>query len=149
MKYSRPYQLDVSWMTGELSLDPFDLAGLRGEHFALAAPFEFLLTLSPGVTIPVTISRGFVTDGASIPWMFQGLVPRSARTWPPAIIHDLLYGARGWEIISKGRSDAVFGLALAKQELPPWRIAAMFEAVKWGGGGCMPYHTPNFHTHKN
>ena len=41
----------------------------------------------------LTIPKGFVTDGASIPWYFRSLVgcPFSPKTIKSSVIHDYLY----------------------------------------------------------
>ena len=92
----------------------------------------FPVHVKTGNDFLITIPRGFVTDGASIPrlvWTFVG-GPFSGKYVKPAVAHDYLYAVH---LYSRYKADLIFleamkscGVSLIKREL-------MFLAVRVGG----------------
>jgi hypothetical protein len=77
-----------------------------------------------------TIPRGFVTDGASVPWFFQRLLPRQGRYFAAAVIHDYLY----WSgLLSRKEADLVL-LEFSKRLRVGWIDRHMlYRGVRIGG----------------
>jgi hypothetical protein len=83
------------------------------------------------------IPKGFVFDGASIPYGFRNAFnPADTRYMAFALIHDYLYSA---EIYPRLTNDRIFfvGMMLSN-EVPEWKCRAMYSAVVVGG--AWSYH---------
>lgn len=80
----------------------------------------------------VTVPKGFVTDGASIPQIFWSLIGSPfGKYCNAAIVHDYLY------FIVEGtrkRADYVFYEAMTFLEVSFWRRKTMWLAVRLGAG---------------
>ncbi len=90
----------------------------------------------------VLIRRGFPTDGASIPrlaWSFT-YHPFQMPLLPHALEHDALYAA---ELLpSRAAVDTRFDLSMRLSPSIPWiKRAAIYRAVRIGGGGVWDRHT--------
>lgn len=85
-----------------------------------------------GVELPVTVPEGFVTDFASIPKVFQGLIHPFGSHAPAAVLHDYLY-AIGRQRARK-YADLLFFYAMKESGVRPWRRTTMFLMVKLFGG---------------
>jgi len=128
----RPYPIDVVWHC-EPILRPFSLVGCDEVLFSVHKPVDYTVTIdhwSEDITVPA----GFITDGASIPTLLRWVIPQSQPTWAPALLHDYFYGSKGWNKISRKTCDKLFGIALAKQNIPFYRLAAMYRSVALFGG---------------
>ena len=96
----------------------------------------------------IMVPAGFETDFASIPWGLWNLFPPLGPWARPAIIHDFLYATRGDGIFgtrkwitrevaySRAEADAIFREAMEVVEVPAWRRAIMYRAVRIGGWVC-------------
>lgn len=93
--------------------------------------------LSDGRTL--VVDAGFLSDGASIPWILQPVVgPRfSATTFPAAFGHDSLYAS---ELLPREQCDEQFRLWLI--ECGCWRMTARlyWMGVRLGGGAVWAKH---------
>lgn len=122
--------------TGELRLTSLDADCLL---WRLDEPLRYELERQ-GSGAVVEVPAGFVTDGASIPRILQGFVPRWGKWSRPAVVHDFLcgevaasrpYGVRGWGMISSRRqADAVFYEALLVAGVSRPLAFSMWAAVR-------------------
>lgn len=92
-------------------------------HKILAEDFVFL-----GVFVP----KGFITDGASIPFWAWSIIRETpyGRVLPAAIIHDYLYQSGD---LPRHIADFLFYHALIKCRIPKWKAKIMHYAVRWFG----------------
>lgn len=84
----------------------------------------------------VTVPRGFVTDGASIPRLGQlltGWGPWDEPQRLPAIVHDWLYCQRD---TARTYADRAFRALLASEDAGWFRRTVMYWAVVLGGGSA-------------
>lgn len=85
--------------------------------------------------LEITVKAGFISDMASIPKMFWGIIgsPFEGKYRKAALIHDGLYGSH-W--LTKKESDALF-LEMMKVNGVSWlKRYTMYYAVKWFGNGA-------------
>lgn len=85
------------------------------------------LRLDQDLTIDgLTVPRGFVTDGNSVPFGLRWLFRPYGRMFVPAIFHDFLVRTGS---IARTDADALY-LVLGKREgVPAWTRYPMFAAV--------------------
>jgi hypothetical protein len=126
----------MSAFTGTLRLTSLD-ADCR--VWRLEEPLRYEIgELGSGALI--VIPEGFVTDGASIPRLIQGVLPAWGRWSRAAIIHDYLcrsiddghpIGVMGWGIIGRRhQADAIFREAMLVSEVPRPLAWIMWAAVR-------------------
>ena len=77
----------------------------------------------------VIVPAGFETDLASIPRIFQSLVPKVDRHMLPAIVHDYLCRKPDF---SRKTADRVFLEAMRLKQVNPVRRRLMYWAVRIG-----------------
>lgn len=82
--------------------------------------------------IKVTIKKGLITNGASIPRAFWSIIgcPMSGLYVGSAIIHDGLYGSH---ILTKEESDMLFLDMMTHNGVSKIKRTLMFWAVKYAG----------------
>lgn len=68
------------------------------------------------------------TDFASVPAIFQWLIPRSGRYTRAAVLHDHLWRTRK---VSLADADGIFRRAMAELKVPFLRRWLMWTAVRW------------------
>jgi len=74
----------------------------------------------------VTVPTGYVTDGASIPFIARAIFSPTGKYFPAAIIHDyLITEEKNWE-----KANYQFGIELEKLHITKWRKALILAAVK-------------------
>lgn len=106
----------------------------------------------------VLVSRGFITDIASVPrfaWTLTGIKPDGLHR-AAAVVHDLLYQWRGLPQLPSGalqywennqwqnsttrwtreQCDLLFRQIMTEAGEAPWRIRLMFWAVRMFGGAA-------------
>jgi hypothetical protein len=98
------------------------------DQWELAAPLIYVSVDLDVITVP----EGFVTDLASIPQAFQGLISVNGRHRAPAILHDYLYSIRAFDGNRK-RCDDLFLEAMASVGVRWSQRWAMYLAVRVGG----------------
>lgn len=90
----------------------------------------------------VVISTGFITDFASVPFIFWSILPPTGRYGKAAVVHDWLYQHKTdtkfdlWHrIFSKERkkADDVFKEAMQVLKVKGWRVFVMYWGVRIGG----------------
>ena len=81
----------------------------------------------------VNVPIGFVTDFASIPWVFWALVPYWGKYGKAAVLHDYIYqtGSR-----SRKEADAIFYEAMIVGNTRPWKAKLMYLAVRLFGAAA-------------
>jgi len=90
---------------------------------------SFTVTWRDGVW---TIPQGFESDLASIPRIFQGLIPKVGKHIQPAITHDWFYVNGG---ITKAEADDMFLDGMEYTKVSWWKRRLMYRAVRVGGNG--------------
>lgn len=78
-----------------------------------------------------TVPAGFRTDLASIPQALQAVIGKWERHAPAAVLHDWLYATQP---MPRRAADWLFAEALYAAGVPMWKRAAMWMAVRAGGG---------------
>jgi len=79
-----------------------------------------------------TAPNGFLTDGASVPWLAWWLTytPHDPRVAEAAAIHDAAYV---YQPRTRAEADRVFRELLLRNDAAPWKAALMFWAVRLFG----------------
>lgn len=76
-----------------------------------------------------TVKKGFISDGMSIPWLFQPLIGNPFE--PPfvyaAIVHDWYYRT---QIIDRNLADTIFRSMLAKSGVPEWKCSVIYLSLR-------------------
>lgn len=88
----------------------------------------------------IVVSRGYPTDGASIPRAAWAVI---GHPWdyylPAAIVHDALYAAEVWP---RQEADACFHDLMQALSVEHFRLHAMYYAVRLFGLWAWRHHTP-------
>jgi len=74
----------------------------------------------------VRVPAGFITDGASIPWIFRRMFSPTGRYFGAAIIHDYIL-AKDWDWKNANHQFEVEMTALG---IPGWRKSSILASVK-------------------
>ena len=74
----------------------------------------------------VCVPAGFVTDFASIPWLFWTLLPSWGRYGKAAVIHDYLYQTQSR---TRKEADDIFLEAMLISGTREWKARIMYLAV--------------------
>lgn len=91
------------------------------------------------VVFEFVIEPGFVTDGASVPWLFRGFFPRmGTKSDGAALIHDILYGA---ELVDRDTADKLFHVACLHFGTTKLKADLMYSALVVGGWWTWRKHT--------
>lgn len=78
----------------------------------------------------ITIPKGTVTDGASVPWMLRWLFPQMGKYSKASLAHDYLYDNR---IGSRADADWDFFRWMLQDGVPQWKAVLFTIAVSIGG----------------
>ena len=82
---------------------------------------------------PITIPKGFRTDGASIPLILRPFFERYGKSAEAAVIHDYLYSKFNDTGINRELADKIF-LFILKENGVSWRVRnMMYKAVRMFG----------------
>jgi len=97
----------------------------------LARIQEQFLYSSDVLGFTLTIPKGFLTDGASVPRLFWNLIPPWGDYGPAAIVHDYLYR---WQKTPKAIADKVLleGMWVLGCQVATYSV--IYLAVHWFGG---------------
>lgn len=98
-------------------------------YWKLLEGFEYHVGTYPSDEI-IKVPAGFITDFASVPKMFRGLIKRDGKHGKAAVIHDYCYATA---IYSKFKADRIFLEAMAVLGVNLWKREIMFHAVLWFG----------------
>jgi hypothetical protein len=87
----------------------------------------------------IRVRAGYSTDGASIPRLAWRLIGHPwGQYLPAAIVHDILYETEIWD---REMADQCFRDLMQWLEVPAWRRALMYRAVRTFGGPTWAKHT--------
>jgi hypothetical protein len=83
----------------------------------------------------VTLPKGFVSDGASIPKLARAIVgsPFEFEYLAAAVIHDALYRKGYYDEITRAQADLIFRDLLWDTKVSFWKIPPFYAAVRAGG----------------
>lgn len=113
-----------------------NLPAIRWE--SLTSPISVLeedLVYVSGAGEKFVIPKGFRTDYASIPKIFRNIYEPTGPSRFPAILHDFLYGKRGYAPYYKNRKecDELFLEAMQLVGVDLLQRRAIYRAVRWFG----------------
>ncbi|AYV94403.1 DUF1353 domain-containing protein [Fusobacterium necrophorum] len=78
----------------------------------------------------ITVPKGFITDGASVPRIFWTLFPPQGKYTPAAIIHDFLYSECNDTGINRTLADRIFLHIMKELGVSFLKRTAMYRAVR-------------------
>ena len=83
----------------------------------------------------IEVPKGFISDYASVPRMFQWIVPRFGKYNAAAVVHDWLFEHGKIEGSKIGRSltDRIFLAIMKKSKCRRWRRKLMYRMVRMFG----------------
>jgi hypothetical protein len=110
-------------------IEPVDFRPfVDGQHWIVREPLVYVVGVSKD---SVTVPRGFVTDFASIPQVFQSMIKQNGRYLLPAVVHDYLY----WkQTCSREQADRIFDLAMIENQVSDVHRVPMYKVVSAAGG---------------
>ena len=120
-------------MTVAYSVDPVLRWGLAQARFVLTEPFTVTWSRPRSPLVHFTVPAGFSTDLASIPRLFQSIVPKVGKHIQPAIVHD--WGYAGNTDLTKADTDLLFLEGMKASGVWWLRRRVMYLAVRLGGKG--------------
>lgn len=86
---------------------------------------------------PITLPKGFKTDFASIPTMFQNIIKVNGKHRKAALLHDYLYsinGSVGWNKLTREQCDVLFLKEMERANVKWLKRKVMYRMVRWCGG---------------
>ncbi len=95
-------------------------------------PYAYLHPVH-GQEVMIEVPLGFVTDFASIPSFFQGLIQPFGRHAPAAVLHDYLYAIGQKK--ARALADRLFLNAMREAGVPAIRRSVMYRMVRLFGAG--------------
>ncbi len=102
------------------------LEDIDGDTWRVHKPFGYVTKSRDKICVPV----GFVTDLASIPWLFRRVLPKSGPYNKAAVIHDWLYRNHTFE---RSRCDDILLEAMAFEGVGYCKRYTIYWAVRAGG----------------
>lgn len=105
------------------------------DEWVLLSPLRYVTYVTKR-NIEITVPQGFRNDLASIPRLFQAIVPKVAKHRRAAVVHDYLYRERGnlpYAYFTRAQSDKIFLEAMKTDGVRFTRRWAMYLAVRSGG----------------
>jgi len=87
----------------------------------------------------IRVPAGFITDFASVPWLFWMVIPSWGKYGKAAVIHDYLYQHHQLHYITEGititrkEADSIFYGAMLVSGTKSWKAQLMYLAVRWFG----------------
>lgn len=83
----------------------------------------------------IIVPVGFVTDFASIPWLFWAFLPSWGKYGKAAVIHDFLYQSHNYPEMSHSRKEAddIFYEAMLVEGTKHWKARVMYIGVRLFG----------------
>jgi hypothetical protein len=113
---------------------------MDGKHIVLTDDLEVWVNIF-NQKIELTIPKHFRCDLASIPQMFQWLIPKLGKWNKAAVVHDWFYknprleNERGKYIatLSREQVDGLFYQIMKGSGVSWWKRHAMYRAVRLGG----------------
>lgn len=84
-----------------------------------------------GQVLTIVVPKGFVSDGASVPWFFWKIVPPFGNYLRAAVVHDYLYRVG---CLSRRVADAVLWSMAIADKTPKWQMRVIDTGLAIGGG---------------
>lgn len=81
----------------------------------------------------IEVPAQYRTDFASVPRIFWRILPPHGPYVPAAVVHDWLCDLAGRSGIDSPTTHKVFLEAMEVLQVPAWKRAIMYRAVKWFG----------------
>lgn len=107
-------------------LKPYPSFNIHGaSEWVLEEPLTYLSDEPDEIVVPA----GFVTDLASIPRIFRGLLPQNDRHRLAAVVHDYLC-RQAQSRKERARGDRIFREAMFDLGVPGWKRWVMWAAVR-------------------
>jgi hypothetical protein len=108
-------------------------AGMRGSSriFLIVADYRYTHP-----KWPITVPRGTLTDGASVPKIFWSIFSPIGSYFPAALIHDFLYlkaSKKRYGSYTRAMADRAFLDAMADCGVPWLTRQTIYAAVRVGG----------------
>lgn len=103
---------------------PLRLEATRPGHWLLLVDLEW--QAKERIVVPA----GFVTDLASIPRPFRGVLNQNGNSRRPSVLHDYLYSTRS---VTRTEADAIFRRALAAEGVGGLGRFTYWAGVRLGG----------------
>ena len=100
------------------------------QNVQLTDTFVFRSKIAGTVEVPA----GYISDGASVPRLFQNIFPPYGKYLEAAVAHDYIYSDI-FDRFTKKQADNVFRELLEVLRIPEWKIKLMYRGVKLGGKG--------------
>jgi hypothetical protein len=117
-------------------LTPLVAKAISGSEWQLTEP----LIYQPPYGLYIKVPAGFPCDLASIPRLFQLLIPVNDSHRQAATLHDFLYAGRGVvegtavrQEFTRAECDVMFLDAMRESGVPRWKRYSMYLAVRAGG----------------
>jgi len=114
----------MSSFTSELVVTPVD-----ERRWKLVRSFTYHVGSQHSRNI-LTVPKGFVTDFASIPWVFWQFLPAWGRYGKAAVLHDYIYQTH---IRTRLEADHLFHEAMLVGGTKAWKALIMYLAVRLCG----------------
>ena len=117
-----------------LTYTPEESKILRKDHWRVESPFRYYLGDKYSNSW-VYVPEGYLTDGASVPRIFWGLIPPWGIYGQAAVVHDYLCEFLSITVdgdplsITRKRADEIFLEAMTVLEVPAYLKYPMFYAV--------------------
>lgn len=77
----------------------------------------------------IFIPAGFISDFASVPRLFWGIIPPHGRTASACIVHDYLYEAKPIKA-TRRQVDLYWKSLLQQCNIPRWQVNVMYAYVR-------------------
>ena len=115
----------MSSFTSELWVTP-----LNERKWKLLRPFTYHVGSRNSRQV-IKVPKGFVTDYASVPWIFWQFLPAWGRYGKGAVVHDYLYQHH---LYSRAMSDLIFKETMIAGGTSKWKANLMYWGVRLFGG---------------
>ena len=119
-------------MTVTYSSDPVVKWSLAPGHFILEKGFTCTWERKGKITKRIKVRKGFTTDLASIPRIFQNIIPKVGKHIQPSIVHDWCFEDKVPGMIRK-EADQLFLEGMKEVGVSWWKRNLMWAAVRVGG----------------
>jgi hypothetical protein len=116
-----------------------------GRSWKLVAPFEYHVGNKQSLTV-IIVPNQFITDFASVPRSFWGIIPPWGKYGKAAIVHDYLYCTKTYlnDTCTRQLADEIFYEAMLVLKVPKWQAKVMYYAVRWFGYLAWKYNKGHF-----
>lgn len=84
--------------------------------------------------LTITVPAGYKTDGASIPYLFQWLLPRWDTYRRAVVLHDFLYDNHVSLNLTRAQCDLILKQAMTDDNVSAWKQKLICMGVRIGGG---------------